>query len=75
MGKEISGNLNGMGKLKIFFNQAYLQNAQLLCCNEIDLASFRKWTCYKEEATALLLVFFSVCFPFQDLKISTLLKL
>lgn len=55
MEKEISGNLNEMGKLKIFLNEAYLQNAQLLCCSEIDLASFRKWTCYKEEAIALFL--------------------
>lgn len=55
MEKEISGNLNEMGKLKIFLNEAYLQNAQLLCCSEIDLASFHKWTCYKEEAIALFL--------------------
>jgi len=55
MEKEISGNLNGMGKLKIFLNEAYLQNAQLLCCREIDLASFHKWACYKEEAIALFL--------------------
>lgn len=58
--KEILGNLYGKGKVEISLKKAFSiqQNAQLVCCSKINLASSHKWTCYKKEAVTLLLQFY-----------------